>query len=136
MTKKLLFFLFPLIFFPFIVSAAGLVPCGGPGEDPCTLCHLFVLVDSIIDFLIFNLVPPIALLMIIIGALMLIFSMDNPQIVSTGKRILKSVVIGLVIIYASYSLVGWFLVSIGLADWVEDIYRSWWSDGTFVIICD
>jgi len=62
--------------------------------------------------------------------------MDNPQIVSTGKRILKSVVIGLVIIYASYSLVGWFLVSIGLADWVEDIYRSWWSDGTFVIICD
>jgi len=74
--------------------------------------------------------------MITIAALMFIFSMDNPETISRAKRIINSVIIGMVIIYVSYSLVGWFLVSIGLADWVENIYRDWWTKGTFTIVCD
>jgi len=122
-------------FVPRCCPQKGLVPCGTPC-CPCTLCHFLVLLDNIIDFFIFRLVPPVALLMITIAALMFIFSMDNPETISRAKRIISSVIIGMVIIYVSYSLVGWFLVSIGLADWVENIYRDWWTNGTFTIVCD
>ena len=132
-------------FLPWVIYAGGLVPCGQHTDNPntpydetesCTLCHFLILIDNIIDFFIFRLVPPIALLMITIAALMFIFSMDNPETISRAKRIINSVIIGMVIIYVSYSLVGWFLVSIGLADWVENIYRDWWTKGTFTIVCD
>ena len=141
----LLLFVVLISFFPLTIYAGGLVPCGlqtdNPNTpydetDPCTLCHLLILIDNIIDFFIFKLVPPIALLMITVAALMFIFSMDNPETISRAKRIISSVLIGMVIVYASYSLVGWFLVSIGLADWVENIYRDWWANGTFTIVCD
>ncbi len=148
MTKKIIILLILFVFIfsiPCFASAGGLVPCGRATDnpktpyhedDPCTLCHFLILIDNIIDFFIFKLVPPIALLMITVAALMFIFSMDNPETISRAKRIISSVLIGMVIIYASYSLVGWFLVSIGLADWVENIYRDWWTNGTFTIVCD
>ena len=113
----------------------GLVPCGTPC-CPCTLCHFFVLFDRIVDFFIAKLVPITAFIMILVGAFMFMFSMDNPAKVSMGRNIIKSVLIGLVIVYGAYTLVGWFLVSIGLADWVENIYRDWWANGTFTIVCD
>ena len=122
-------------FIPECCPEEGLVPCGTPC-CPCTLCHFFVLFDNLVDFFIAKLVPIVAFIMMLIGAFMFMFSMDNPARVSLGRNIIKSVLIGLVIIYGAYTLVGWFLVSIGLADWVENIYRDWWTNGTFTIVCD
>lgn len=145
MWKKLFICFFLISLVPMVAHAGGLVPCGQHTDnpntpydetEPCTLCHFFILIDRIVDFFIFRLVPPIALLMITIAALMFIFSMDNPQTISQAKRIMTSVFIGMIIIYTSYTLVGWLLVSIGLADWVENIYRDWWTNGTFTIVCD
>ncbi|MCD6094464.1 hypothetical protein J7J39_00960, partial [bacterium] len=113
----------------------GLVPCGTPC-CPCTLCDFFILLDNIVDFVIFRLVPPVALFLLILGGVLFIVSMDNPQTISWAKRIIKSVIIGLVLIYASYSLVGLFLSSIGLAQWTENIYRDWWQNGFFTIECE
>ena len=139
MNKKIFFLISLLALVPVFAYGAGLVPCAGiqaQGQQPaCTLCHLFVLLKNIIDLVIFKLVPPTAFLMLVIAALMFIFSMDSPSRVSTAKKIISSVMIGLIIIYASYSLVGWMLVSIGLADWTQHIYKSWWSRGIFVIQC-
>ncbi|MCX6737850.1 MAG: hypothetical protein NTY11_00265, partial [Candidatus Parcubacteria bacterium] len=58
-------------------SAAGLVPCGQHADDPntsdidesasCTLCHFFILIEKVLEFIFFNITPPLALLMLIIG---------------------------------------------------------------------
>ena len=116
--------------------AAGLVPCGGPGEHPCTLCDFFVLLNNIVDFLLFKLVPPIALLLLIIGGAMFLVSTGNPNTVSQGRAIVTSVVIGLVIIYGAYFFIGLILQSIGLSRWTRDIYHNWWDKGIFEIQCN
>ena len=61
----------------------GLVPCGRSCDDPdtlgnecepCTLCHFFLMIERIIDFLLFRIVPALAALMMAIGGVMMLFS--------------------------------------------------------------
>jgi len=112
----------------------GLVPCGTTCCR-CTLCDFFVLLKRILDLLFFKLVPPVAFGMIVYGAILFIFSAGDPARVTRGKAILKAVLIGLFLIYGAYSIVGTILVGVGLADWTEEIYKSWWSKGIFRIEC-
>ena len=112
----------------------GLVPCGTPC-CPCQLCDFFVLIDRIIDFLLIRIAPVVAILMLVIGGGLFLVSTGNPQTITTAKRIITSVFIGLVIIYGAYFFIGLILQSIGLADWTQDIYRSWWERGVFEIRC-
>ena len=55
------------------VTYEGIVPCGRVIEGTlisCQFCHLFVMLDGIVDFIIFKIVPPLATLMIVIGGVM------------------------------------------------------------------
>jgi hypothetical protein len=135
MAKKILIFIFFLLL-PGLSYGAGLVPCGGPDEPPCTLCHFFVMIEKIYEFLLFRIAPVVAVLMFVIGGAMFLVSSGNPQTISTARRIITSVLIGLVVIYGSYFFVGLILQSIGLADWTRDIYHTWWEEGFFEIPCD
>jgi RsiW-degrading membrane proteinase PrsW (M82 family) len=130
----LLIFLGSLIF-PSSSLAAGLVPCGGSGEPACQLCHLFVLLDNILDFVFKFIVLPVATLLIVIGGGMFFFYAENPQKAEQAKTLLTSVVIGLVIIFAAFLIVGIFLNVIGLANWTKDVYQNWWEQGFFTIPC-
>jgi hypothetical protein len=125
-------------------SAAGLVPCGQREDDPsttiiesspCTLCHFFVLIENILEFVFFKLTPPLALLMLIIGGAMFMLATGDPQKVTQARKIITSVLIGIVIIYGSFFLIGLLLQSIGLAVWTTDIYHGWWENGMFSIDC-
>lgn len=138
MSKKIifLFILAGFLLLPAVSSAEGLVPCGGEGEDPCTLCHFFVLLENIIDFVFINLVPPVAMLMLAIGGFMFFFAGGDPGNLARAKSIITTTVLGLVIVYLSFIVIGIFLLSIGLADWTKNIYSSWWSDGFFEISCE
>src|SRR3989344_3213837 len=69
-----LFIFFSFSIFASAVFAQGLVPCGNPGQSACTVCDFFVLIDNIIDFVAIKLAPPLALLLIVIGAVFLIIS--------------------------------------------------------------
>jgi hypothetical protein len=126
---------FLFLFFSQITFAAGLVPCGGKGEPPCQFCHLFVLLDNVIDFFLLKIVLPISVLLLAIGGFMFLFYAEDPKMVDQGKKILASVVIGLVIIFFAYLVVGTFLKMIGLAQWTQNIYQNWWSQGVFQIPC-
>jgi len=140
MTKKIIFlFIFWIILlFPLISSAQGLVPCGydidedglyEPVEEGCQLCHFFVMFDRIIDFVIGRLVPIVAVLMLVIaGAMFMMHQIGGAEVFPTGarggpamitqaKRLLTSVITGLIIIYAAWIIVNTFLVIIGVADW-------------------
>ncbi len=131
----------------FIASSASvqaLVPCGRRVDNPdteidesarCTVCHFFILLERIIDFFLIGLVPPIALLMLVIGGGMFMLAAGKPEMITLARKIISSVLIGIAIIYGSYFLVGLFLRSIGLAGWTRDIYEDWWRKGVFTVDC-
>ncbi|MBI2038613.1 MAG: hypothetical protein HYT19_01680 [Candidatus Nealsonbacteria bacterium] len=116
------------------VKAAGLVPCGGTGEPVCGFCHIFVLFNNIVNFL-FRLVPPAAAFMLMVAGVKFFMAVDNPGEVKNAQNVIKSVIIGLIIIYGAWALVGAFLSAIGLATWTQNIFSSWWSQGLFQINC-
>jgi len=113
----LLTVLFGSLFFPLISFAQqGIVPCGGTAQPECEFCHLFVLIQNIINFVLFYLVLPIATLLLVIGGLMFLLYGENPQQAEQAKSLLTAVIIGLVLIFSAWLVVGLFFTAIGLSD--------------------
>lgn len=133
-------FLFLLFFssIPFY-GQAGLVPCGNPQDDPstpgideskpCQFCHFFVLFKNIIDFVLFKIVPPLAILMIVVAGAMYMLAyieaIGNPNWISQAKSLIWAVVIGLIIIYGAWLLVNLFFQIIGVESWTN--LKNWWQ---------
>ena len=128
--KKILFILILVLFLvPQLVRSEGLVPCGGPGEEPCQLCHLFVMLDRIIDFILFKIIPPLAILMLGIGGVMFFFGGGNPETLRTAKRLITSVAMGIAIVYGAWLIINIFFAIIGVAEWTG------LREGWFIIEC-
>jgi len=116
----------------------GLVPCGRylnvNGVStwvPCQLCHLFIMFKGIIDFLLFKIIPPLAVLMLVIGGAMYIgavfeFLPGGPKLLGQATQLITSVVIGLVIIFASWLIVNVFFMLIGVASWTT-LQTGWFQ---------
>jgi hypothetical protein len=133
--KKILLtlLLLALVLIPFQTQAiceGPLVPCGlsadspnTPGineTDPCRICHLFALLDNILRFIITCLVPIVSVLMLTIGGVLFIlsqFDVVSLDIFSKAKGTVTAVVVGLVIIFASWVFLNLFLSTIGVAEW-------------------
>lgn len=126
-------FLFVIIF---VVSFAGMaqaggtscpqegfVPCGTEG-CPCELCDLFVMFDRIIDFVLFNIVPPIAVLLLVVSGIMFFTAGGDPAGVGKAKKMLWATLIGLGIIYGSFLAISTFLTVIGVAE-TGPIQEGW-----------
>jgi len=134
----LIIFLGILAFLPLISSAAGLVPFGGEAEPRCQLCHFFVLFRNVVDFLLTKIIPPLAVLMIAIGGFMYdcayLGSFEKltgggkggPVLLARAKKLIISVVIGLLIIFAAWIIVNTFFQVIGVADWTG-LKEGWWQ---------
>ena len=125
-----------LILVPMIAQAEGLVPCGGsprccitPEEiaDPagylcaipagapptnceyhCTFCHLFVMLSDVISFVLFKFIPPIAVLMLVWGGIKFYLATENPAQAADAKKLMTSIVIGMVIAYSSWLIINLF----------------------------
>jgi len=125
--KKAIFISFLALIIGSQVMAAGLVPCGGQGENACTFCDFFVMAERIINFLLFTIVPPLAVLFVVIaGAYFILGSGYDPGLVIKGKSILESVAIGLLILYGAWILINLFFTMIGVADWTG-LSGGWWK---------
>ncbi len=95
-----------LFFLPAAVFAqGGLVPCGGPGQNPCSICDFGILIINITNFLIYKIAIPLAGLMIVVGGLMIMIGSTSESRVTTGKKILTNAIIGMVIVFISWLLV-------------------------------
>ncbi len=131
MKKNLLIIILILSIFPFSTQAiceGPIVPCGREGTPPCTLCHLFELLDNILRFIITCLVPIVSVLMFTIGGVLFILSQFD--IVSLGifikaKGTVTAVVVGLVVIFIAWVFLNLFLSTIGIAEWTG--LGSWWE---------
>ena len=94
----------------------GLVPCG-PGTDTnCQLCHLFVLIDNVLQLVMLRIVPALAGLMLIIGGIWFFFSGASEEKKRKAKDIVTSSIIGIAIILSAWVIVNTILVQSGIVD--------------------
>jgi hypothetical protein len=110
--KKYLFLVLIVLFFvsPFLVQASilegPLVQCGTTkNPNPCTLCDIFKLVQTIINFIsvgLFILAP----IFIVVGGLMILLAGAKPSNLETGKSIIKNAIIGVII-----ALLAWVVIN-------------------------
>ena len=84
----------------------------------CTPCHLFVMIDGIMDLILLRIVPPVATILFLIGGISFYLAVGNPESLGKAKNIMLSAIVGLVIIYTSWIIVNKTLEAIGVADWV------------------
>jgi hypothetical protein len=126
MRKEILFIilsLFPSLAFAFFNCSQSIVPCD-LGE--CTLCDFFQLLYNIVNYLLWCLIPPLAVLMIVVGGLLYVASIleflpGGPETVSKAKRIFTSIALGLFVAYAAWALIALFLKALGYTkgNWFE-----------------
>ena len=111
----------------------GLVSCGNdidhsgsiePGEA-CGLCHLFQLVNNILNWVLFVIIPIIAPIFIVIGGIYLLIARGSPEMFNKGKSVLTATSIGLIIVYTAYVLLSTVLTFLGVANWTG--LGTWWQ---------
>lgn len=101
---KLFLLIFIFIISPFIIQAAGLVPCGGDGEPSCGLCHLFVMIRSVIVFLT-GIAAVVLAIMLIVGGIMFVTAHGNPEWVTKARKTITGAIIGFLIVIMSWIIV-------------------------------
>jgi len=123
-TVILVFFLLSLAGQTFAICEGPIVPCGG-ASNPCQFCHIFVLINNIINFILTCLTPIAAGLMLIIGGFYFLAAGPSPEKVSQAKSIITAAVIGIVIIFVAWVFLNTFLDAIGVAEWTG--LGTWWK---------
>lgn len=110
---------------PLLAGAQGLVPCGGEGQPDCGLCHLFQLINNILNWVLFVLIPIIAPIFVVIGGIYLLIARGDPGLFSQGKSVLTAAVIGLIIVYTAWVVLMTILNFLGVAPWTG--LGTWWQ---------
>lgn len=85
-------------------QAAGLVPCGGENEGPCTLTDFFAAVARVTNFLI-AMAGVFAVYQIIFASFGMIISQGNEEAITTKKSHLTSAVVGFAFVLMAYVFV-------------------------------
>jgi hypothetical protein len=94
------------IFFsmPAVSHAAGLVPCGGPTEKPCTVTDIFVLIAKVTNWLI-AMAGVYAVYKMINAGFWMIVSAGNEETITKEKGALSNAVVGFVLVLMSFMLI-------------------------------
>ena len=123
--KKYIFLvlIIPFVVFPFLVKASilngPLVQCGRTGQAACTLCDIFKLVKTIIDFISYGLFI-LAPIFIVYGGIMILLAGAKPSNVDTGKSIIRNAIIGVII-----ALLAWTVINVILNGLVDQSKFPW-----------
>lgn len=83
-------------------------------QNSCQLCHVFVMTNGIIKFVMLTLVPIGAVLMLMIGGAKLFFGGGKANAWNDAKGIITSVVVGLLIIFSAWVIVNTVLTKSGI----------------------
>ncbi len=114
------------------MTGTGFVPCGLNYNNPdtpwneresCRFSHLFIMIKIILDFLFWNLMPLVLVVMIVVSGILFYTSLGNPNVLVKIKAIWSSVGKGLVIMFF-----GWTAISIIMAIMgYTGIFGPWWQ---------
>lgn len=127
--KKIIFIIFTIFLFANTAFAAcptqGLVPCGT--EDcPCTLCHLFVLIKRIIDFLTTHVAIPLVAIMGFVSAILFITAHGDPQWIVKARQTITAAIIGFIIVLSSWVIVNTIVV-IATGNSAGEVFGKPWN---------
>lgn len=110
-------FILTLLFWiaaPSFIFAQGFVPCGIGDVDPCQACHVVMLVENVLDWLVMIL-GIIATILIVVAGIKLATSGGNVSAMESAKRSINNLLIGYVIVLA-----GWLMVDTVMKVLVSD----------------
>jgi len=125
----ILIFLLVLFIIPQTVSAFSLVPCGRSEDDPstpnvkederCTLCHIFIMLQIIINGISIAILAWAAIF-IVIGGITIMVAGGSPDKASQGKRMITYAIVGVVIAFGS-----WLIINITMNVLVDSDKMPW-----------
>ena len=88
-----------------IDSNTGLVPCDGSAENPCGFDQFLTLINTIVNFILFVMVVPIAAIIFAYAGFELITSGGETSKREKAKKIFTNVAIGLIVAAAAFLIV-------------------------------
>lgn len=107
--------------------ASGLVPCGGPQQEDCTVCHLFKMTKEILYYSL-SLTFLISSLIFILCGLNLMANRGNVRVVAKVRQVMGVTAVGLIIVFSGWVAVNTYFVSAGAAEWDGySLNRDWWK---------
>ncbi|MDD3386687.1 MAG: TrbC/VirB2 family protein [Candidatus Pacebacteria bacterium] len=114
-------FLFALsLFFLFLIVSPvlgdGLVPCSG---FDCTFNHFSQMIRNVVNFILFQIVPVLAVIGFLISGIIMITSGGDPGKFSQGKTAMIAIAVGLMVAYLAWAIVKVFIDVIGGAEWTK-----------------
>ncbi len=93
-----------LAFIPLAASAAGLVPCGGDGEHPCSVEDMFTLAAKLISFLL-AMSGVYAVFWMVVSAVNMTLSAGNGEAYGKAKTGMTNAIIGFIIVLLAFAIV-------------------------------
>lgn len=126
--------------FPVSLQASGLVVCalnqddGGTAWDetaPCTACHVLLMTDNIIDW-VMQVMTVIGIAVIFAMGILYIVSVGNEKMLSTAKGGIKAALIGITVILCAWLIVSTIIRISGSSGY----FGSYFQNGTFSFTCD
>ncbi len=87
------------------VPNQGLVSCGKSGQPECNFKDFITLINTIIHFVLFNLVVPISAIMFFYAGFKLVTSGGSTEARGTAKKVFTSTVMGLIIAAAAWLII-------------------------------
>jgi hypothetical protein len=110
---------------PDCATEGGLIPCGRGCDDPnttarnecapCTLCHIILMGQLIIEFLV-KMAAIAAILALVGGGLVYVFAAGNQGTIEKAKTIIKYALFGFVVVFIAWAVVDSILVMMGYID--------------------
>jgi type IV secretory pathway VirB2 component (pilin) len=94
-------------------SGTGLVKCGNEGQAACTFNDFIDMIDGVIQFVMTSIVPPIAVVTVVIAAINLMTSSGDPGKLEQAKKTIIWIIFGLVVIYGAWAIVKGFIIALG-----------------------
>jgi hypothetical protein len=105
---------------PLVALALPLVPCG-TADKPCTVACFYVMINRIINFILWNIATPLSATAIMVAGIMLVLG-GSEKAIATGKEILKFTLYGLFFAFAS-----WLIIEMVLRGLLNDSFFKVWN---------
>ena len=123
--------------YSFAAAAANwlpIVPCGrnsancSPDDtncqkaaDPCKLCHLYQLASNIINFMLYDIAIPGAILLFVVAGYLYMSSRGSQDQVEKAKKTFWNTIIGIFIVFLSWLIIDSILKTIA----AEEFQGAW-----------